>query len=142
MKRQNCYAILLLCFASFSAVAEDATDLLPNPLPVYISGSTRVLTPALGFTKKLLPIDNTYTGNPGCYIVCYSHDKDKSVYAVGGDVYVVGQIRVAGTKKFDSCEPQLAAGQVVSTVQAFKDLCNHTFSTACGNQCWGGSQSW
>lgn len=35
--------------------------LLPNPFPVFTDGKTVVNHPYLNYTKKLLPIDNSYS---------------------------------------------------------------------------------
>lgn len=142
MRKENIFLFFVLLSICFSAVALETKQLLPNPLPVYVKGPLRTLNPTAGFTRKWLPIDNSYTDEPACYIVCYSHSQDKSIYAVGSDVYVVSQIRVPGNDNGAGCVPLHYEGQVVSSIQAFKNLCNKTYPAACKNQCWGGSNSW
>lgn len=69
---------------------------LPEDFKVYTNGKTVVNRPFPGFEKKTLPTFNHYMGSDGGYVAIYTHEKNGSVYGVGGGIYVVGQVRVQG----------------------------------------------
>ncbi len=58
-----------------------------------------------GFEERTLPTVNKFIGYPGCYVAAYSRRKEKRVYSVGGDIYVMGQVRVPGSYQERICLP-------------------------------------
>jgi hypothetical protein len=72
-------------------------QMLPEDFRVYVSGNTVVNHPVRGFAEKILPTFNHYTGADGGYVAIYTHNAERGVYGVGGDIYVVGQVRIQGT---------------------------------------------
>jgi hypothetical protein len=147
MKLKICaLAFFLFSSASFARISMDlvttaSQTLLPNPFPVYVKDNQVVNHPYSDFAPKLLPTVNTYTKNPGCYVVCYSHEAKGSVYAVGNNVYVHGQVRVPGTYVNRICLPKGYEGVDISSVNAFKKLCSMEIKSCKGVDCWAGGDS-
>ncbi|QDP71132.1 hypothetical protein FOG18_00290 [Legionella israelensis] len=115
-------------------------QLLPNPFPVYSNDDVVIINhPMPGFNKINIPVDNSYKKNPGCYIMCYSHQQ--GLYKAAKDIYAQGMVRVAGT--YDNnriCQPTGDEQQVISAMQKYKDLCNHKIKN-CTNDCWAGGDT-
>ena len=144
MKTKLCLLPCMLFIVSTSTIAEvaDPTQaLLPETLIVYTDGATVINHPSMGFTEKSLPIINLYKGTPGCYIACYSHQKDNAAYSVGENTYVMGQVRIAGRYNARICEPINFEGKDISGDVIFKTMCKEKI-TSCGNgQCWAGGDT-
>ncbi|WP_131782659.1 hypothetical protein [Legionella gresilensis] len=113
---------------------------LPSPFPVYVIPNAGVINhPYPGATKVLIPTDNSYTGMPGCYIACYSHNP--GVYAVSPSISVMGQIRVQGSYTNRICQPQGYQNQDISAEQIFKDLCSNKIAACRSASCWAGGDT-
>lgn len=110
--------------------------LLPSAFPVYVKNNVVVDMPRPGFTKKILPTINSYGYSPGCYVACYSKDKQGSVYSIGHDMYAMGQVRVNGLYIGRICQPQGYFFKDISNVSSFKKLCSKTLPGCTGNKCW------
>ena len=94
-----------------------------------------------GWMKKKLPIVNHYTGSEnGVYVAVYSHNKLKSIYSVGGDIYVMGLIRMKGTWNGSIAEPDGWQGKDISASPELKKLAIKYFP-ACGNDGWLGGDT-
>lgn len=115
--------------------------LLPEPYAVFTDGATVLNHPQPGFTEVSLPTVNLYKGTPGCYIACYSHQKDNSVYPVGDNIYVMGQVRVAGKYAARVCEPTNFAGKDISANDTFKAICSEKIETCKAAHCWAGGDT-
>ncbi|MGQ3888421.1 hypothetical protein ACQUW5_05240 [Legionella sp. CNM-1927-20] len=114
--------------------------LLPSPFPVYVIPNAAVVNhPYPGAMKVLIPTDNSYTGIPGCYIACYSHNP--GVYAVSPSISVMGQIRVKGSYSNRVCQPQGYQNQDISAEQLFKDLCSNKIAACRNASCWAGGDT-
>ena len=113
---------------------------LASPFPVYVKDHVVINHPNPGFEKKLLPTDNTYGLNPGCYIICYSRDSQGSVYGIGNGMYVKGMIRVGGLYIKRICHPAGYIYKDISAESYFKNLCRKRIAS-CGNSCWAGGDS-
>jgi len=125
-----------------SAYADTVNQtLLPSPFPVYINNNMIINHPAPGFSQKQLPTNNDYKGNPGCYIICYSHQSLDAIYPVSDTIYVMGQIRVAGKYMGRVCVPSQFGGKDISAEQSFKDLCSQKIPSCSNNNCWVGGDS-
>lgn len=70
--------------------------MLPEDFKVYVSNNPVMNYPNVRFEERVLPTFNHYKGADGGYVAIYSHSQEKAVYGVGGDVYVVGQVRMQG----------------------------------------------
>lgn len=128
---------IFFCAPSF---ANENTDLLPSPYPVYVVPNQAVINNQVpGSVKALLPTDNSYTASPGCYIACYSHNP--GVYAVGPDIYVMGQIRTKGQYSQRVCQPDGYAGRDISAAIQFKQLCAARIDACRNNSCWAGGDT-
>lgn len=112
--------------------------LLPENFKVYVKGVSVINHPAPGYEQRVLPTVNQYMGDDGGYIACYSHNQKGSIYPVGGDIYVMGQIRLQGKYIGRVFEPKGYEGKDISAAQEFKSLCNRTFSSAQGGGWAGG----
>ena len=113
-----------------------AARLLPEDFTVYVRGTIVVNHPVPGFEPRRLPTANVYQGEPGCYMACYSHVAQGAVYSVGGDIYVMGQVRVPGQYEGRICRPTGAS----SSASQIAALCGRWIST-CGDRCWGGGDT-
>lgn len=71
-------------------------ELLPVDFQVYVNNNAVINRAAKGFQTRTLPTFNHYTGPNGGYLAIYTHSKEAGIYGVGGDIYVVGQVRVPG----------------------------------------------
>src|SRR6478609_1898993 len=65
---------------------------LPETYSVHAGNGVVLNHPYTGLTERALPTVNSYKGKPGCYVACYSHEKENSSYSVGNDIYVMGQV--------------------------------------------------
>ncbi|MBL1174510.1 MAG: hypothetical protein FWK01_05220 [Pantanalinema sp. GBBB05] len=116
--------------------------LLPNPYKVYTNGSLVTNAPYRGATAKNLPIVNTFTGTPGCYVACYSRTATNSVYSVGDGIYVMGQVRVPGSYAGRICLPKGFEAADISAEFQFKRLCMEQLPKVCRNySCWAGGDT-
>jgi len=115
--------------------------LLNKEFKVYTNGQAIINHPAPGFTEKVLPTNNEFSAAPGCYLACYSNNQDGAVYGVGENIFVMGQVRVAGSYQGRLCKPQaLEAATPVSASEQLKAKCNQTFPV-CKNGCWAGGDT-
>lgn len=132
---------LLTSTTVFAAQPDPDKMLLPDQFKVYVSGQVVINHPQQGFVEKALPTNNDYKEFPGCYIACYSHQETNSIYPVGNDIYVIGQIRVPGKYNDRICVPENFEGQDISTADYFKNLCAEKVSVCKESQCWGGGDT-
>jgi len=131
-------AFIILLAAAVSGNPE--VRLLPENFAVYVRGNSVINHPMPGFTRRILPTVNRFRGRPGCYIACYSHNRDGSVYGVGGNIYVMGQLRVRGRYIRRVCHPEGHVNRDISAADSFRRMCNQAFST-CRNGCWAGGDT-
>src|SRR5215210_580500 len=94
-------ALCLVCFGGMTTRLAAQTNamgsqMLPTDFEVYVKGDTVINHPAPGFEKRILPTINHYTGKDGGYVALYTLARAGSVYGVGDEIYVVGQLRVQG----------------------------------------------
>jgi hypothetical protein len=148
MKIRDTHSIKwILCLAPFIsplAIANEADErLLPEQYKLYFNENVGIVNhPFNGATEKVLPTVNAFKGVPGCYIACYSHDAKKSIYPVGGDIYVMGQVRVAGQYSGRVCQPQGFENKDISAAKEFKEICKKNLSDVCGqSNCWAGGDT-
>ena len=135
-------AIALLATNPINAETIDPNQqLLPDIFSVYVNGDTVINYPEAGFTEKQLPTINLYKGYPGCYIACYSRQRDNAVYSVGDNIFVLGQVRIAGKYSARVCEPTNFAGKDISGEAVFKTICNDKIQACQGNRCWAGGDT-
>ncbi|MEH1800134.1 MAG: hypothetical protein V7L13_13395 [Nostoc sp.] len=89
-----------------------------------------------------IPTVNDFIGSPGCYIAAYSHQKEMSASSVGGDIYVMGQVRVPGHYEGRICQPKGYEGQDISSLDYFKELFDQKLPKVCINKsCWAGGDT-
>jgi hypothetical protein len=142
MKHSKIIIYLSLLIISVSAAA--ASRLLPNPYPVYTKDNVVVNHPAPEFIEKLLPVDNSYDQDPGCYIACYSHSPE-GVYPISSTIFVEGLVRVKGKYDFKTCNADDYQGS--NAHQKLVDLCNHSIFNCkkteleTGEGCWGSGET-
>jgi hypothetical protein len=128
------------------AIAEtpetDAPDerLLPEAFKVYVRGATVINHPSEGMEERTLPTVNDFKGRPGCYVACYSHDRRKGVYPVGGSIWVLGQLRVPGSYEGRICRPLRFERTDISRASVFREMCRMSVP-ACGEGCWAGGDT-
>ncbi len=121
--------------------SQASSNLLPSPFPVYTNGSIVINHSVPGFEQKFLPTNNDFKDNPGCYIGCYSHDKENGIYPVGNNIFVNGQIRVSGSYQARICIPTGYENKPISGEATFKTLCATKIPSCKNNQCWGGGDT-
>ncbi len=132
-----------LCMITQAFAAEPTgpnNTLLPTPYPVYVIKDAGVVNHFYpGATQVLLPTDNTYTGNPGCYIACYSHSP--GLYMVSPTISVMGQIRVRGKYMIRICKPEGYQNMDISKSDQLKGLCAEKIKGCSNNLCWAGGDT-
>ena len=137
--------ILWLFFMVATEAMADVDDanqtLLPESFAIYMDGTTVINHPEPGFTEAFLPTNNLYKGTPGCYIACYSQQKENAVYPVGENIYVLGQVRIAGKYNGRVCEPTNFAGKDISADATFKTICTEKVAACAGSHCWAGGDT-
>ena len=110
---------------------------LPENFQVYVLNHHASTTPKYGSESIIIPTNNEYRHNPGCYMVCYH--PGSGLYAPNNDNhFVVGQVRIAGLyNKRGMCQP--LHGELFD-----KSLCAQFFSVCQENSCWadGNSGAW
>lgn len=117
-------------------------SILPANFKVYVKDNTVVNQPYEGFEEKILPTVNEFTGEPGCYVACYSHQEEGSIYSVGDGIYVMGQVRVPGSYVGRICRPQGYESADISAETQFKELCVRNLPNVCkGNSYWVGGDT-
>jgi hypothetical protein len=134
-------ASLCLPLSTIAVASQTNENMLPENFTVYTDGSTIVNHPAPGLKAVNLPTHNSYQGNQGCYVACYSHSKTAGVYSVGNDIYVSGQVRVPGSYENRICIPDGYANNDISKANKFKNLCDSTIKACKNNHCWAGGDT-
>jgi hypothetical protein len=95
-----------------------------------------------GAIEKILPTVNLFKGKPGCYVACYSHQVNQSVYPVSKDIFVMGQVRVEGHYDNRICKPKGYEDKDISAENAFKQLCEDNLKQQCTQlSCWAGGDT-
>lgn len=114
---------------------------LPENFFVYVRGNAVINHPAPGYQKKAFPTRNLFKSSPGCYVACYTHNKDNAVYGVGGNIYVAGQLRLRGDYIGRVCHPAGYRNKDISAAQKFKFLCSRYLQESCRGGCWAGGDT-
>lgn len=70
--------------------------MLPENFKVYVRENQVVNKYYDGFDERILPVKNHYKGVHGGYVALYTRKKEGAVYSVGGNIYVIGMVRVKG----------------------------------------------
>jgi hypothetical protein len=149
------YSLLLASCMPLATIAVSATpstttmiqsaanaNMLPTNFPVYTNGTVVINHPYPGFTKVILPTNNDYKGQPGCYVACYSHSGTKGIYAVSKNIFMNGQVRVPGTYNMNrACIPTGYENKDISAEESFKTLCATKIRTCRKDQCWAGGDT-
>ncbi|KYC44214.1 hypothetical protein WA1_01370 [Scytonema hofmannii PCC 7110] len=115
--------------------------MLPANFKVYVRDNVVVNVSYPGFEEKTLPTVNKFIGYPGCYVAAYSRRKEKSVYSVGGDIYVMGQVRVPGGYQERICLPVGYEKVDISADPKFKLIFAKLLPSACKEGCWAGGDT-
>jgi hypothetical protein len=117
-------------------------QLLPEKFPIFTSGNVVVGIPESGFAKKVIPVVNAVTSQPGCYLACYS-PLNSGIYALKPGVYLHGLVRVAGKYHAHLCQPLKLASQDLNRIN---DLCFKNIETChtANSHCWavGDTKGW
>jgi hypothetical protein len=139
--------LLALVFNVVTPAIADVVDianqtLLPeDTFVIYTDGRTVINHPEPGFEEKIMPTVNLYKGSPGCYIACYSHQRENAIYTADSNIYVLGQVRIAGKYSNRICEPTNYAGKEISGDATFKTICTEKVKSCAGNNCWAGGDT-
>lgn len=70
--------------------------MLPGDFGVDVRGNTVIQHEIQRVDERVLPTFNHYKGADGGYVAIYTHNAERGVYGVGGDIYVIGQVRIQG----------------------------------------------
>ena len=85
------------------------------------------------------PVFNAYTGADGGYVAVYTHDREHSVYSVGGNIYVAGLVRVQGHYEGRIFYPTgYGPGDDITHDPSILKLCDKYFPRLKGNDWIGG----
>lgn len=110
---------------------------LPENFEVYVLNQHASTTPTYGSKPIIIPTNNAYRHNPGCYMLCYH--REVGLYSPNNnDMFVVGQVRIAGLyDKKGICQP-------LHHQPYDSALCVQYFSVCEKNTCWadGDSGGW
>ena len=110
---------------------------------VYATGfdpSNPMLMP--GSSRDIVIKNNVdFKGSPACYIACYSYQKQRSIYSIGHNLYVMGNIRVSGTYQGKVCKPTHFEDKDISKEVDFKQLCSKKIKACKSGQCWAGGDT-
>ncbi len=114
---------------------------LPDQFHVYLQKNQASTAPKYGSEAIIIPTNNDYDHNPGCYIVCYRHQK--GLYSpTMKNIFVVGQVRISGLyNKQGICEPLHQEQLDISQEKQFSSLCSQYFSACKKDSCWAGGDS-
>lgn len=115
--------------------------LLPDPFRIYEQNGVLLNHSYPGYSKIQLPANSDYSSVPGCYIVCYSHDKQSGVYGVDANTYVNGLVRVAGYYHNRICLPDGEIYPDISKLGWFDHLCSEKLRSCIYNDCWAGNDT-
>lgn len=115
--------------------------ILPANFKVYVKDNVVVNVSYPGFEERTLPTVNKFIGYPGCYVAAYSRRKEKSVYSVGGDIYVMGQVRVPGSYQERICLPVGYEKADIAADPQFKLMFAKVLPKACKEGCWAGGDT-
>ncbi len=115
--------------------------ILPENFKVYVRDNIVVNVSYPGFEEKTLPTVNKFIGYPGCYVAAYSRRKEKSVYSVGGGIYVMGQVRFPGSYQERICLPVGYEKADISANPKFKLIFAKVLPLACEEGCWAGGDT-
>ncbi|MGB7712425.1 MAG: hypothetical protein WBL95_23320 [Microcoleus sp.] len=115
--------------------------ILPANFKVYVKDNVVVNVSDPGFEERTLPTVNKFIGDPGCYVVAYSHRKEKSVYSVGGGIYVMGQVRVPGSYQKRICLPVGYEKADIGADPQFKLMFAEVLPKAYKEGCWAGGDT-
>jgi hypothetical protein len=122
--------------------AEKANDhFLPENFTVYLSGGQVINWNAPGTRPVVLPTTNLYREKDGGYVACYSRQEAESAYSVGGDIYVMGQVRLRGKYEGRIFQPRGYRGQDISALAKFKSICSANISACSDGTCWAGGDT-
>ncbi len=120
----------------------EESALLPDKFLVYFSYQYGVLNhPEPGFERRILPTVNDFRGAPGCYVACYSRSKEDSIYPVGGNIFVMGQVRVQGTYSRRVCLPGGFETADISASSYFHKVCQRHIPACRTHGCWAGGDT-
>lgn len=115
--------------------------ILPANFKVYAKDNVVVNVSYPGFEQKTLATVNKFIGYPGCYVAAYSRRKEKSVYSVGGDIYVMAQVRVPGSYQERICLPVGYENVDISADPQFQLMFAKVLPKACKEGCWAGGDT-
>ena len=101
---------------------------LPDNLTVYASSGAVGLYGNNEEDRKSVRVIQYYTGKGGGYIAAYTHNPEKGVYSVGGEIYVMGLIRLKGTYRGRVFHPEGYLDQDISAENYFKNLILELFN--------------
>lgn len=139
------YVLLTFLFVSTSVAFADVQDemLLPEDFKVYTKEHEGVVNHNFDGAKEVtLPTVNAFKDKPGCYVACYSKDATHGVYPVDENIYVIGQMRVAGHYLNRICKPQNFKDKDISAEETFKKQCTEHFPKQCAeHSCWAGGDT-
>jgi hypothetical protein len=115
--------------------------LLPADYRVYVFHGGVVNHPVPGGHPVVLPTANRYGGPDGGYIACYSHRAQGSVYPVGRDIYVMGQVRLRGEYDGRIFQPEGYRGRDISAAPKFGQICREAIAACGSGGCWAGGDT-
>lgn len=130
-------ALTILPLCSVQATTMKPDDMrLPDDIKVYYSKKVGLTNHAVkGAKAEVLPTNNEYTASPGCYIACYSSNKDIApklgAYPVDGNTYIMGQVRVKGHYRDGLCVPSGYENKSVHGSKEMKEACEKSFPAMC-----------
>lgn len=124
-------ALAIIALAATPASAKTAVDhMLPKNFSFALSGAPRPV-----------PIWNWYRGPHGGYVACYSHRSSGAVYPVGGDIYVMGVVRLQGDYEGRIFQPLGYRDRDISAADQLKGICQKSIRACFAGGCWAGGDT-
>lgn len=105
---------------------------LPQEFMVYVHDYHASTSPQPGDRYVILPTNNYYLMNPGCYVLCL--DPKQGVYETEHGYFVAGQFRIPGMYNKAKCVPNNFITHEKMPEEKLKSVCNELFE-ACHGQC-------
>lgn len=138
------WALLAIPIIPVLALAETPNkEMLPEDMKVYYKENMISRAQFKGGNAKLIPVNNEYKENPGCYLACFSRNKSHhAVYHISDNIYMMGQFRVPGHYTNGFCLPKGYDFKDVRKSNEFKERCEKVFPEKCQKgSCWANANT-
>jgi hypothetical protein len=118
--------------AEDKAKLKPVKGMLPDQFKVYYNDKMGFSTKSFkGSQEKIIPTNNEYREQPGCYLACVSKSSKDAAFHVLDNVYMMGQMRVKGRYMNGMCIPAGYESKDARNSKELKDQCQKAFPEKC-----------